>query len=131
MNIVGGGTRVRSIPQKYRQTTLALAFHVFGQADQGEREGMGNSVTLAIFGLAVLVCVAIVLYSLFGGHRSILVAIPTAIVFVLAIAPQVINPGGAGWKLQFIVAAAAAMGTVRQFQRVVVDGVDVGEGDER
>lgn len=92
---------------------------------------MGNSVTLAIFGLAVLICLAIVLYSLFGGHRSIFVAIPSAIVFVLAIAPQIINPGGAGWKLQLILAAAAAMGTVRQFQKVVVDGGEVDEGDER
>ena len=91
---------------------------------------MGNSVTLAIFGLAVLVCLAIVLYSLVGGHRSIFVAIPTAIVFVLAIAPQMINPGGAGWKLQFILAVAAAIGTVRQFQKVVVDGGDVCEGGE-
>ena len=87
---------------------------------------MGNAVTLGLFAGLVLVCVAIVLYSLFGKHRSIFVAIPTFLVMALAIAPQIVNPGGAGLKLQLVIAIGAALGLVRQFQRVgmVDDALD-------
>ncbi len=94
---------------------------------------MGNSSTFAVFGVGLLVCLAIVLCSLVGTHRSILIAISTGFVFAPAITLQIINPGGAGLMSQLFIAAAAALGTVRQFQKVAVDEgtFAVREVDER
>ena len=82
---------------------------------------MGNAVTLSLFAGLFLSCILIVLYALFGKHRSVFIAIPTTLVFALAITPQILNPGGAGLQYQLLLAVAAAMGIARQFRKVDVD----------
>lgn len=82
---------------------------------------MGNATTWSIFFSIVAGCLLVVLYSLLGRHRSLLVAMPTALVLILALTALITSPR-AFPIFTVPLAIGSLAGLVRQFRRP--DGMD-------
>ena len=74
---------------------------------------MGDAFTWSIFGAIVLACFGVTLYSLLGQHRSPLIAIPVALVFLLSLVAVALGPR----RLGIVLLVASGAGFVRQFRR--------------
>ena len=79
---------------------------------------MGNALHWAIFLLLALICIVLVLYSLLGKFRSILIAIPIAGVFAvcmyfIVMTQRIPRP----YTLTIFLLVGSTIGFLRQFRR--------------